>query len=120
MHHSGILAFGAIALIIGSIFSLFIYFLPSFIAYTRKNINFTAILLVNLFFGWTFVGWIGCLIWSLVTLQQPQPPQVIVVNGNQRDVYDTSNQNNTSNTQVRPIDNTTINKNQVNYDSSNR
>lgn len=43
--------------------SLFLYFLPAFLA--RNKSNFTAILLVNLFLGWTFIGWIVALIWAL-------------------------------------------------------
>jgi hypothetical protein len=64
--------------------SLFLYFLPAFLA--RNKPNFTAILLLNLFAGWTFIGWIIALVWALsaqpqreaaappVTAPPPQPP----------------------------------------------
>ncbi len=39
------------------------YFIPAIIA--RKKTNFTSILLLNIFFGWTFVGWVGALIWAI-------------------------------------------------------
>ncbi len=50
--------------------SLFLYFLPAFLA--RNKPNFTAILLVNLFLGWTFIGWIVALIWALSSEPQRQ------------------------------------------------
>ena len=39
-----------------------LYFLPSLIAIKKKNTN--AITVANLFFGWTIIGWIICLIWA--------------------------------------------------------
>ena len=43
---------------------LFLYFLPSINAMSRKHKNSDAILLVNLFFGWTVIGYLIALIWS--------------------------------------------------------
>jgi hypothetical protein len=40
------------------------YLLPTIIAVVRNHPNALAIYLINLFFGWTLVGWIGTLIWS--------------------------------------------------------
>lgn len=51
---------------IGFLVSLAIYFLPGIIAFARHHRNTVAIFLVNLFLGWTFIGWIVALIWSLV------------------------------------------------------
>ncbi len=45
--------------------AIFLYFLPSILASTRRHPNFAGVLLVNLFFGWTFLGWIGALVWAL-------------------------------------------------------
>lgn len=39
------------------------YFIPAFIA--RKKVNFTLILLLNIFLGWTLLGWIIVLIWAI-------------------------------------------------------
>ena len=39
------------------------YFIPSIIA--RNKMNFTGILLLNIFLGWTFLGWVGALIWAI-------------------------------------------------------
>lgn len=40
-----------------------IYFIPSIIAYNKKNA--TAIIALNLLLGWTFLGWVGALVWAL-------------------------------------------------------
>lgn len=40
------------------------YFLPSFIAAARGHRNGRAIFLLNLFLGWTVLGWIVALVWS--------------------------------------------------------
>ena len=43
--------------------SLFLYFLPAFLA--RNKPNFTSILILNILAGWTFIGWIIALIWAI-------------------------------------------------------
>ncbi|WP_348550259.1 superinfection immunity protein [Acidithiobacillus sp.] len=43
-----------------------IYFIPSVIAYSRSARNFLAIFLLNLFLGWSLLGWLGSLIWALL------------------------------------------------------
>ena len=43
-----------------------IYFLPTFIAGVRSKRNTAAIFLLNLFLGWTGIGWIIALIWSVM------------------------------------------------------
>lgn len=50
--------------------SLFLYFLPAFLA--RKRSDFTAIFVLNLLAGWTFIGWIIALVWALSSGQQRQ------------------------------------------------
>ena len=50
--------------------SLFLYFLPAFLA--RKRSDFTAIFVLNLLAGWTFIGWIIALVWALSSEQQRQ------------------------------------------------
>jgi hypothetical protein len=41
-----------------------LYLLPSICAVFRKHNNQTPVFLVNLFFGWTILGWLVALIWS--------------------------------------------------------
>jgi hypothetical protein len=47
-----------------TILSLF-YFLPFAIAFYRKRINTGAIFALNLFLGWTLIGWVFSLVWAL-------------------------------------------------------
>lgn len=54
---------GIIALVVG----IFVYFVPSFVAFSRRHPHRSWILLLNIFAGWTLFGWIGALVWSLVT-----------------------------------------------------
>lgn len=56
---------GDVALNIGVLLLLSMYFLPSIVAYKRKHKNLTAIFFLNLFAGWTFLGWVGSLVWAL-------------------------------------------------------
>ena len=49
----------------------FVYFIPSFMAYRRQHRNRLAILAMNLFLGWTFLGWVGALVWSLTDRRRP-------------------------------------------------
>lgn len=42
-----------------------IYFTPTFIAAKRKHRNGNSIFLVNLLLGWTALGWIAALVWSV-------------------------------------------------------
>lgn len=42
---------------------IILYFVPSIIA--RKTNSIFGIFLLNLLLGWTFLGWIGALIWAI-------------------------------------------------------
>lgn len=52
------------ALLFGLI--LVFYFLPAVISNVRNTRHGWTILLINLFFGWTVLGWIAALIWAIV------------------------------------------------------
>ena len=43
-----------------------LYFLPAVIAFLRKHKNKLAIFLLNLLLGWTVLGWVASLIWSVM------------------------------------------------------
>jgi hypothetical protein len=45
-------------------FGFLMYFLPTLIALARSKRDTTAILLLNFFLGWTFIGWIVALVWA--------------------------------------------------------
>ena len=54
--------FGLPATIIG----LAVYVLPIIIAVVRRSRSLVGIILVNILLGWTFIGWVVALVWSLV------------------------------------------------------
>lgn len=45
--------------------SLVLYFVPVIIAYIRKHNHLMAITILTIFVGWTFIGWLSALLWSL-------------------------------------------------------
>ena len=54
---------------IGWLFAILLiafYFLPAIICDIRNSQHGTAIKLVNLFLGWTVLGWFAALIWAIV------------------------------------------------------
>ena len=50
--------------IIVLIFAIIIYVLPGVIASSREHKNSTAIWVLNIVLGWSFLGWIAALVWS--------------------------------------------------------
>jgi len=42
-----------------------VYFTPTFVAYHRRKRNSGAIFALNLFLGWTLLGWVISLVWAL-------------------------------------------------------
>lgn len=69
---------GAAELLILGIPLLIIYFVPSIIGFSRGHTNSAAIFILNLLFGWTFVGWIAVFVWSLTSTGK----QTIIVKNN--------------------------------------
>jgi len=47
-----------------AILSLF-YFLPFAVAFNRKRANTGAIFALNIFLGWSLIGWVVALVWAL-------------------------------------------------------
>ena len=62
---------------IGGILVIAFYFLPAIIAASRQHLNAGAILVLNLLLGWTVLGWIAALIWSLTNPAVVQIPQSV-------------------------------------------
>jgi len=44
-----------------------LYFLPAIIAFARSKRDSAAILILNLLLGWTAIGWVIALVWSIKT-----------------------------------------------------
>ena len=49
---------------ISIIFGIAVFLLPTIVAIARHKRNTTAILILNLLAGWTFIGWIIALVWA--------------------------------------------------------
>lgn len=49
------------------------YFVPTVVAFSRKHHNAGAICALNVFLGWTVVGWVTSLVWAL-TRPAPTTP----------------------------------------------
>jgi hypothetical protein len=45
--------------------SLFFYFIPTLLANNNKKQNIAAIGMLNLFLGWTVIGWVLALVWAV-------------------------------------------------------
>jgi hypothetical protein len=50
-----------------------IYLLPTWVAFNRQHHNRFAIFALNFLLGWTFLGWVGALVWALTAVQPPRP-----------------------------------------------
>lgn len=64
------------ALLLGLLYiALFIviYFLPSIVASRRQHNNFIAIFILNLFLGFTLLGWVGALVWAVYKSEPAKP-----------------------------------------------
>jgi hypothetical protein len=48
-------------------FGFVMYFLPSIVALARSKRDIIAIVLLNLFLGWTMIGWVVALVWACKT-----------------------------------------------------
>jgi hypothetical protein len=58
-----------------ALFLLAAYFLPWIVANHRRHHNQAALFCLNLFLGWTLIGWVVALVWALL-----RPPIVLVQN----------------------------------------
>jgi hypothetical protein len=70
----------AIAKLVGPLFFIFapaLYLLPTYEGFKNNAHNLTSIALVNIFLGWSLVGWLVALIWAI---NKSPPSPVVVVN----------------------------------------
>ena len=49
---------------ISIIFGIAVFLLPTIVATVKHKRNTTAILILSLLAGWTFIGWIIALVWA--------------------------------------------------------
>lgn len=50
---------------IGAVIVIALFFMPALIACFKRHRNATAITVLNIFLGWTVIGWLIALIWAL-------------------------------------------------------
>ena len=48
-----------------------VYFLPGIVSDCRRCARSGGIWILNLFLGWTFIGWVGALIWAVIDTPKP-------------------------------------------------
>jgi len=58
------------------LFLIFLYFLPSILGHNKRGA--AGIILLNVFLGWTVIGWVIALIWA-VTAEPYSPVRVVAV-----------------------------------------
>ena len=60
-----------------AIFLVLLYCLPAIVAALRDHHQRSAIVVLNLFLGWTFLGWVAALVWAATAvredLKKPKP-----------------------------------------------
>jgi hypothetical protein len=64
----------AAILLLGLLITL--YFLPAIVAAARKHRQSAAIFMLDVLLGWTLIGWVAALVWSLT---QPAATQIAIV-----------------------------------------
>jgi RsiW-degrading membrane proteinase PrsW (M82 family) len=77
MHHthlSNLAPIQIVFLIIVLFCALAFYFLPTIMAIKRNSPHTTAVVILNIFFGFTLVGWIVALV---LASKQPQPVVIV-------------------------------------------
>jgi tryptophan-rich sensory protein len=52
-------------MVLGIIIGIVVYFIPTVVAFVRGRVNKGAIFCMNLFLGWSFIGWVVALIWAV-------------------------------------------------------
>ena len=57
--------FGSFIGILVFLLLLALYFLPTIIALVTKKRNALAIFVLNFFLGWSLIGWVVALVWSV-------------------------------------------------------
>jgi hypothetical protein len=64
--------FGLVTTFLLGVVCFLFYFLPTFVGFFRKHPNMTPILIVNIFLGWTLVGYVVALAWAFTAQEEPK------------------------------------------------
>jgi hypothetical protein len=63
-------------LVIIVIIGIVVYFIPSMVAWNKKHS--AGIIMLNLFLGWTFLGWLASLIWACSDPEKPENEEIYI------------------------------------------
>ncbi len=80
-HHDAESVFAGVLVFCAWILGFLVYFLPCIIASYKDSRYAAGVAILNLFLGWTLLGWVGALIWAVsaqpntATQSQPAQPQ---------------------------------------------
>ncbi len=70
---TAVIAWGDVASVLGGLAVLLLllaaYFIPVLIAYGRGHDQLTLIVVLDVCFGWTVLGWLVALLWSLTAIE---------------------------------------------------
>lgn len=61
---------GGVIIFLLVVAALFLYFIPSWVAWNKKQSG--GVIALNLFLGWTFIGWVIALAWACVDDKETQ------------------------------------------------
>ena len=56
--------YGAAFIVFFGSLGLIVYFWPTFYAAKRQHKNIKSIAVLNLFLGWTLIGWVAAFVWA--------------------------------------------------------
>lgn len=69
-------ALGGLLLVVVALIGVAFYFLPTIVAFLKKTPSKASVVIINLFLGWTFIGWVVAL---AMAFRDPTPTQQVVV-----------------------------------------
>jgi len=58
-------SFGKVVASLVIVFVPFLYLQPTYEAWSRKHENLASLGMLNLFLGWTLIGWVFAMVWAL-------------------------------------------------------
>lgn len=56
-----------LSIILIAALTIFIYIIPIIVAHKRQHPSRMAITVLDIFLGWSFIGWVVALVWSCTT-----------------------------------------------------
>lgn len=56
--------------LLGTVTLLLVYFFPWAVAWARDHHQIGAIAVLNLFLGWTVLGWVAALVWASTAVRK--------------------------------------------------